>query len=128
MDDQGTQAPEGASPADSTAGWDTVVPTAFGVATIACGRIERRQHRRGSDLLQSVELRRHDGSTWMPYLRHVALPHDTAAADRATQQASSVLRLLAQALAAAETARQARGIMAEWSTTPAAWVVHYDAS
>lgn len=99
--------------------------TMLGVATIPGGQVERRQQRDGHRLHQSVELRRRDGSVWTAYTSNLALPADPGEADRATQQASWVLGLLAQAVAAADTARQARSVMLDWDAAPSAWVAHY---
>jgi hypothetical protein len=95
------------------------------VAVIPGGQVERWQQREGARLHQSIEVRRRDGSVWTAYARQFALPADPREADRATKQASCVLELTAQAVAAADTARQARGAMLDWETAPPAWVTHY---
>src|SRR5215212_185025 len=71
---------------------------AVAIAAIPGGQVERRQQREGARLSQSVEVRRRDGSVWTAYARQVALPSDPGEADRATEQASCVLALLAQAV------------------------------
>ena len=96
-----------------------------GVATIPGGQVERHQHRDGARLRQTVEVHRRDGSVWTAYARQSVLPADPGEADRATRQASCVLGLLAQAVAAADTARQARGTMLDWDSAPPPWAAHY---
>jgi hypothetical protein len=113
---------------DGIPGWalaGTFGATPLGVATIPGGQVERRQQRDGARLRQTVEVHRRDGSVWTAYARQLALPADPGEADRATRQASCVLGLLAQAVAAADTARQARGTMLDSSTTPPPWDAHY---
>jgi hypothetical protein len=113
---------------DGILGWalsDTRGTTTLGVAPIPGGQVERRQQRDGARLCQSVEVHRRDGSVWTAYARQLALPTDPGEADRATRQASCVLGLLAQAVAAADTARQARGTMLDWDSAPPPWTAHY---
>ena len=110
-------------PAWSLAG--APVAAAHGVATIPAGQVERRQQRDGDRLRQTVEVHRPDGSIWTAYARQLALPAEPGEADRATRQASCVLGLLAQAVAAADTARQARGTMLDWDSAPPPWAAHY---
>jgi hypothetical protein len=98
---------------------------AVAVATVPSGRIERRQQREGGRLCQTVEIRRRDGSVWTAYARQLALPADPGEADRATEQATHVLALLAAALAAADTAREARGQMLEWAPARPPWTASY---
>ena len=132
MDDFGNQARLGLLHADSFpcahddfTQWPLTGATTVGVAMIPGGQVERRQQRDGARLCQTVDVRRCDGSVWTAYTRQYVLPTDPGAADRATEQASSVLGLLAQAVAAADTARQARGAMLEWDVAPPPWMAHY---
>jgi hypothetical protein len=94
------------------------------VAAIPGGQVERRQLRNGDHLNQTVEVRRRDGSVWTAYARQLALPADPGEADRTTELASCVLDLLARAVAAADTARQARGAMLDPDAAPP-WAAHY---
>jgi predicted Zn-dependent protease len=113
---------------DGIPGWalaGTLGAATLGVATIPGGQVERHQQRDGDRLRQTVEVHRRDGSVWTAFARQLALPADPGEADRATRQASCVLGLLAQAVAAADTARQARGIMLDWNTAPPPWAAHY---
>ena len=110
---------------DDSSGWALTGPSGLTVAPIPGGQVERRQQREGAHLSQTVEIRRRDGSVWTAYARQVALPTDPGEADRATKQASCVLTLLAQAVAAADTARQARGMMLDWDAAPPPWAAHY---
>jgi hypothetical protein len=126
MDDFGDQAPTGAFLGDDgPAEWALAGTAAVPVTTISGGRVEQRQERMGERLRQTVEIRRRDGSVWTAYARQLALPADPGEAERATEQASCVLNLLAQAVAAADTARQARGTMLEWDAGPPPWAAHY---
>ena len=96
------------------------------IDAIPGGQVERRQHREGASLSQTIALRRQDGSVWTAYARQHPLPSDPGAANRATREASSILMLMAQAVAAADTARQARSVMLDWDGPMPAWQVHYD--
>jgi hypothetical protein len=126
MDDFGNQARVGLPCADDgVTGWTLTGATTVGVAMIPGGQVERRQHREGARLRQTVEVHRRDGSVWTAYARQTALPTDPGEANRATEQASCVLGLLAQAVAAADTARQARGAMLQWDSAPPPWAAHY---
>ncbi|MFC7474711.1 hypothetical protein ACFQS7_10125 [Dankookia sp. GCM10030260] len=110
----------------SVTGWTLTGATTVGVAMIPGGQVERRQLREGCRLRQTIEVHRRDGSVWTAYARQTALPKDPGEANRAAEQAACVLGLLAQAVAAADTARLARGAMLEWTPTPPPWAVHYD--
>lgn len=114
------------APWDGAFGDDGTLPAApaVPVASIPGGLVARRQHREGGRLRQTVEIRRHDGSVWTAYARQLALPADPGEAERATEQASHVLALLAAALAAADTAREARGQMLEGAPPP--WAASYE--
>lgn len=98
-----------------------------GTATaIPGGQVERRQQRAGDRLSQVVEIRRRDGSVWTAYAREVDLPADPGEAQRTAEEASHVLALLAQAVVAADRAREARGVMLGWMASPPAWAARYD--
>ena len=126
MDEFVSQAHAGTPcPDDHTAGWPWSGPHGVAMAMIPGGQVERRQQRDGARLNQSVEVRRRDGSVWRAYARQLALPADPGEADRATEQAARVLDLLVQAVAAADTARQARGAMLAWDASPPPWAAHY---
>lgn len=99
-----------------------------GAAPSGHARVEQHQHRDGHSLHQSVAFRRDDGSTWTAYSRQVALPADAAEADLTTRHAHCVLDLLARAVAAAESARCARGVMLEWTAEPPPWFARYGVS
>lgn len=92
---------------------------------VAPRMVEHHHRRDGTSLHQSIELRRHDGSTWTAYSRQLLLPTDDIAAELTTRQANCVLDLLAQALAAAESARHARGVMLEWAPPTPPWFARY---
>jgi hypothetical protein len=98
---------------------------AIAVTTIPGGQVEQRQCRDGAQLRQTVEVRRHGGSVWTAYERHLALPADPDEAERATWQATHVLALFAQAMAAADTAREARSAMLGWDTPEPPWAAQY---
>ena len=111
MDQFGKRVRGGRSPRiDDSSGWALTGPSGLTVAPIPGGQVERRQQREGAHLSQTVEIRRRDGSVWTAYARQVALPTDPGEADRSDEAGLlGVLTLLAQAVAAADTARQARG-------------------
>ncbi|MCB4824577.1 hypothetical protein [Roseicella aerolata] len=98
---------------------------AIAVATIPGGRVEQRQCRDGAQLRQTVEIRRHGGPVWTAYARRFALPADPGEAERATGQATHVLALFAQAMAAADTAREARSAMLAWDAPEPPWAAQY---
>lgn len=100
--------------------------TGHRAVAIPGGQVEQHQHSDGTSLSQTVELRRPDGSVWTAYARRHPLPTDPAAASRATGQATSILTLLAGAVAAVDIARQARGVMLDWDGPPPAWQLRYE--
>ncbi|TDH61067.1 hypothetical protein E2C06_19005 [Dankookia rubra] len=110
---------------DEGAAWAPMGAAAAELAVIPGGQVERRQQREGTRLQQTVRIRRRDGSVWTALARQLALPADPGEADRATAQASHVLDLLARAVGAADTARQARGAMLEWDQSPPPWAARY---
>jgi hypothetical protein len=126
MNDHGyrwhTGAPQGE---DVPVEWAMAGALPVAVAAIPGGQVEQRQQREGMRLRQTVEIRRRDGSVWTAYARQFALPADPGEAARATERASHVLALLAQAVAAADTAREARGAMLDWSAPQPPWALHY---
>lgn len=126
MDDFGGHARNGLLRADDgVPDWSLSSVATLGVAMIPGGQVERRQQRDGARLSQTIEVRRRDGSVWTAYARDLALPANPTDADRAAERAVCVLGLLAQAVAAADTARQARGTMLEWDSVPPPWAAHY---
>lgn len=79
------------------------------VEAVAGGQISRSQDIVAGALRQAVELRRPDGSVWRAYERLVVLPTDTTKLGRLVREATTTLALAANAVAASDSARIARG-------------------
>lgn len=78
-----------------------------------------RQTLDGSRLCQSVELHRPGGTIWEAYARAIQLPAEAGPRARLLLDATVVLDLAAGAVAAADTARQARGFAVDQLTLAA---------